>query len=88
MPAEGRPDDSLFRQLADDADGLHSAHTAGQQVGAQEVLGQLVLGVAIACFLDGERGQPLHVGARRSGHALDNGVDLLLVVVAYFCQAA
>ena len=44
-------DDDLVAQLADYADRLEPAHAARQQVRAEQIFRQLVLGVAIACLL-------------------------------------
>ena len=76
--------DLLVRQLAQNADRFHPAHTAGQQVGAEQILGQLVRGVAVAGLLDGQLRQALRFSARRGGHPLDNAIDLLLVKVTVF----
>ena len=54
----------------------------GSQSRAEQILDVLVFGVAVAGLFDREIGQALGVGARRRGHALHNGVHLLLGVGA------
>ncbi len=61
---------------------------ARQQIGAQQILRKLVLA---RCRSRSLRRPVPPDGARarvRRGHALDDGVDLLLAEVRYFCQAA
>ena len=71
-------DHLFFGQLAQDADGFHAAHAARKPVAGQQVLDVLVFGVAVAGLFDGQLGQMPGIGARRRGHALDDGVHLLL----------
>ena len=75
-------DDLFFGQFAQDADGLHAAHAARQPVAVQQILDVLVFGVAVAGLFDGQIGQAFGIGARRRGHALDDGVHLLLGIRA------
>src|SRR5450756_2794780 len=77
--------DNLFvGEFAQNADRLDAAHSPRQPVAVQQILDVLVFGVAIAGLFDGQIGQAFGVSARRRGHALHNGVHLLLRIRAVF----
>ena len=69
----------LLRQLAENADRLHAADSAGEEIGVQQVFGDLVLDVAVLGFFDGHFRQHLGIRPAGGGHRLDDAVDLLLV---------
>ncbi len=72
-------DDAFFGDFAQHADGAHAAHPARQQVGVQQVFGDLIFDVAVAGFFDGHGGEGFGVGAAGGGHAFDDGINLRLV---------
>ncbi len=71
-------DDAVFRMLAQYADRSHAAHPLREQIGREHVFRELIGGVAVAGFLNGEFGEALGVIAGGGGAGFDDRIDLRL----------